>query len=463
MRSRGRANFPTRASVLAFGFLALLGGFPSFARPPDWVRETPRLQGAYVGIGRAEKSAGSRDHVERARNDALAEIASQIAVSLSRNVLDTVRESGGVFEEDLRAEIRIDCRADLEGYELVDSWEDSNEYWVYYRLAQEVYEEARANRARAAGALALHHLESARARRREGTLAAAMQDCVQALHAVRKFWTEPVRDDATGATVYPRVEALSALQSLMTCVDVEARAGERSGRAGRGLDAPLEAEVVCRCPELGAPLLSALPITYRFVRGTGDLLGDTFTDRSGVSRAQIARLSAGSGPQLVVAELDPLRWIPADSLSTIVHSALADLPKPNARFVITVRGASVRLESSEASFSKPLPMARLGGRLKSELLAAGVEFVRTLSEADYLVSVRADTRRGSEFEGLFTARADVEVTVQDLTTGQEIFRQSLEGVKGIQLSYEQAGIAACEAAEQKLVEEVLPRIRAVFR
>jgi hypothetical protein len=277
------------------------------------------------------------------------------------------------------------------------------------------------------------------------------------------YWVEPVPLESDGRSIYPRVEALSALQNLMSCLEIEARDPSRAGRAGRPLEPPLEAVATAHCPEPGATRLEDLPITFRFVRGEGDILGDVFTEREGIARARVARLSAGSEPQLVVAELDPLRWISSDSVSTVVRRTLENTARPSARFVIDVSGASIRLESSESNLSRPMAMSRIGSRIEAELLRDGVEFTDDSANAEYVLTIRADTRAVSDYEGLYTARADVEVTMLDLTTDQEVFRQTIQGAKGVQTSYERAGIAAYATAEERLVEEVLPEIRALVR
>ena len=48
-------------------------------------------------------------------------------------------EQSGMSEEQSRSEIQALTKADLEGYELVDTWDNGNEYWVYYKLSKKIH------------------------------------------------------------------------------------------------------------------------------------------------------------------------------------------------------------------------------------------------------------------------------------------------------------------------------------
>ena len=53
------------------------------------------------------------------------------------------RISGDLTEEELKSEIRSTTEAELDGYELVEQWQDKKEYWIYYRLSKVKYQVAR--------------------------------------------------------------------------------------------------------------------------------------------------------------------------------------------------------------------------------------------------------------------------------------------------------------------------------
>ena len=116
----------------------------ALAQTPSWVKSRPVVQGKYVGIGMAPTS--EPDFQNKARNNALLEIATQIGVKVeSSSFMQTVDVDGrskSLFEEKVRESV-----ADhLEGQELKDSYNDGGHYYVYYELDIRKYEKAKKDR-----------------------------------------------------------------------------------------------------------------------------------------------------------------------------------------------------------------------------------------------------------------------------------------------------------------------------
>ncbi|HCX99489.1 MAG TPA: hypothetical protein DG754_05045, partial [Bacteroidales bacterium] len=102
--------------------------------PPDWVPNRPTSQLYYYGVGAARKTLDVSQYQQAARQNALADMANEISINISSNSVIHAFESNLNFTEDFSSTIRAQTQQDLEGYEQVDSWDDVNNYWVYYRL-----------------------------------------------------------------------------------------------------------------------------------------------------------------------------------------------------------------------------------------------------------------------------------------------------------------------------------------
>ncbi|HPF93435.1 MAG TPA: LPP20 family lipoprotein, partial [Tenuifilaceae bacterium] len=117
------------------GFVLLLGacvGGKKVQGPPkpDWVTNRPTSPMYYYGIGAARKSSDVSQYQQAARQNALADMANEISISISSNSVIHAFESNLNFREDFTSTIRAQTQQDLEGYEQVDSWDDENTYWV---------------------------------------------------------------------------------------------------------------------------------------------------------------------------------------------------------------------------------------------------------------------------------------------------------------------------------------------
>ena len=101
---------------------------------PNWVQKDLMIK-TFHGIGVVSKY-NSENYIQTAKNNALNDIASEISINISSELVDIMIEQSGMSEEQSRSEIQALTKADLEGYELVDTWDNGNEYWVYYKLSK---------------------------------------------------------------------------------------------------------------------------------------------------------------------------------------------------------------------------------------------------------------------------------------------------------------------------------------
>jgi hypothetical protein len=143
-----------------FQFLLLLSLFFQLnllhaKKAPDWVTNRPIDNEFYIGIGHASKIKGSNDHIEKATSEALKNLASEITVNISGEVVSSMIEKSGMLEEELKSKIRSTTEAELEGYELVEQWQDKKDYWIYYRLSKVRYQVAKEEKINKAISLAL--------------------------------------------------------------------------------------------------------------------------------------------------------------------------------------------------------------------------------------------------------------------------------------------------------------------
>ena len=115
--------------------------------PPEWVSAvTVSEPGYFTGVGYAVKNKRQKDHEERARKDALNELAASVSVTInSSNTWITV-ENNEKVSDDYRSLIQARVSTELENVELVSTYEDKKGYWVYYRLSKQRYSSTVASR-----------------------------------------------------------------------------------------------------------------------------------------------------------------------------------------------------------------------------------------------------------------------------------------------------------------------------
>ncbi len=442
----------SRALMVLVGLCASL----AFSDEPEWVKKRPIIQESYVGIGTAQKNRPAAEYTEGAKNVALNDIASQITVSISSDVLRKVLEKNEQLEEEFQSRIRASATADLEGVQLIDTYENDEEYWVYLRLSKAGYAARRAAKLNAATSQSLDMYASGKKHEQEGKVGQALGLYAQAFGPIEKYLAEPLVVQSEGQSVYLVNEVYSSLRTLLERIEVRTSDGERDAKIGRPLKPPLELSAVLR--DTASPPVARLPFRIAFTRGSGECVDRVQTDGKGIARCAVQKITASDRIQIVEAEMDLLALAGGEQTPPVVRTILGSFTLPGARFVLNVSGVDVFVDADESMFGKPLQQKQIEPVVKSELGARNFSFVDDKSRASLVISIKADVRKGTESFGLAFAFASATVSALDLETGKEIYKSSISDVKEGSDSFEKAASKGLNTLAQRIVRELVPQL-----
>ena len=85
-----------------------------------------------------------------------------------------------------------------------------------------------------------------------------------------------------------------------------------------------------------------------------------------------------------------------------------------------------------------------------------LNFVNVTNEkkAKYKIFVNANTKKGSEYEGIFTTFANANITIANLKNNSEVYTQSYTNIKSGGLNYSHAGDKALKKLSKKLISNL---------
>jgi len=104
---------------------------------PSWIEKKPVDSESYLGIGASPKNSKNTDYQQLAKSNALNDLASEISVRISNTSLLYTLSSNNTLKETFDSKTYTSTKEDLEGYEMVDSFEDETNYWVFYKLSKQ--------------------------------------------------------------------------------------------------------------------------------------------------------------------------------------------------------------------------------------------------------------------------------------------------------------------------------------
>ena len=432
-----------------------------YTKQPDWVLKRPINNSYFIGIGIANKS-NSREYIQSAKNSALNDLSSEISVRISSELVDIAIEKSGLSEEEVRLEIHSSTKADLEGYVLVDTWENKNEYWVYYRLSKELYEEQKRLKRENAINLSLDLFTNAKEKESNleaqgETINSAIEYFVQSLKPIENYYATPLETTYNGERIFLQNEIYSSLQSILSRIKLNVSNPKLNVKVGNSLNNSLD--VLVTFSDNGRYVnVTNVPINYSFIKGSGELVNIVRTDSKGIARGQIINISPLEKLQMIKCSLDLTNYFVADSTSIYLLKTLESINTPSSKYIINVIGPTVYLEAMEYNIGVPLSVKILEPKIKKYLTEKGYSFTDDIASADALISINAESRKGSEMYGQYISFVDATISVIDMNSGEEIYTNSLQSKKGIQLSFEQAGLKAYQDVSMEIYTDIVPEI-----
>jgi hypothetical protein len=451
-------SFNVLSRIVAASLLLMLTEVQ--AGTPSWVDKRPIVPGYYVGIGTAEKRGTPEEYLARVKHSALNDIASQITVAISGEQISRISEQMGKITDDYQAQLRSSTSAELEGVETVDAYETDTQTWIYLRLNIAEYHRLRQARMQRAASLALDYFTKAKLSEKSDKAAEAVQLYLQSLSSVAKYIGEPMEATYDGRKIFLVNEIVQSLQFLLNAIAIEPKNSPVEAQIGRPIKTPVEFTVQYTNALGQAKPGVMLPVRFAFLRGGGELVAGSTTDQNGIAATRVAKITATDKLQMIAAGLDLSPMYGSDS---VLCALVKGFSVPSAKVIVNVAGVSVYIKTQETQFGNPLRLPRIEPVLKGTLSSEGFTFTKQQGSASISIDIRADSRQGSQTMGLCVAYADATVSVIDLGTGDEIYKNSVSNVKGISDTYEKAGMKAFDEAASVLKNEVIPLLLEKYR
>ena len=437
-------------SILPLTLLLLNCGSPkkvetTIIPAPAWVQNRPVSSAYYVGIGSAQKTADMNQTLQTAKQNALADMASDISISISSNSLLSTFESNQSFTEDFTKTIKAQAEQDLEGYETVDNYEDQNRYWVYFRLSKTEYQRIKEERKAKAITKSLDLYDKGLAAEKTGDIRSSFLNFIKALESLKPYFADPLQATYQGKDIYLGNEIFKEIGQVLSSIRIEASNKQLNVKQGQPVPVgSTEFKVMGMNgqPLNGLTIVGAYtekPLRYSRIQ----------TDNNGLVSFVIDAVRSNKSTQTLKATVN-LETI-ADEATTdpTVRKLFTRFRAPEASILINVIKPVFYIASDESNLDTKLNPPILAESLKRQLLDAGFTTTDKESDADYIVSVTALTKSKGESGTYKQTTLIGGITVKDKTNA-EIYSKQLDNITGTHFEYQTAGMEAYKEAAKKV-------------
>ena len=367
--------------LLLAGCFSLLG-----QEMPDWVRERPVSSVYYIGIGRSDKS--DKDYIRTAKQNALKDLASEIRVQVSSNsLLHTLEGEEGNIDTRFEETIRVGVCEEIEKFHMAGTWQNEQEYWVYYELSVIDYEEYREKKRQIALRQGYDFWTKGTTALKEGELMTALEFWVKGLETVQPVMNEELECAHESGRIDIGCELYASLKNAFKGVVLSADQEILEAKAYR----PVERPVVLNLSKDGMPM-KHVSLKAVFLRGEGRLGEGIRTDEEGKAELYIENITASLPRQQVEVNIDAAAFSPLLNgiFGKVVKEVLSSAPRTQFRLDVAQENMKACIQVKNGAD------ASLVRAVKDLLSRNRFVMVDRLSAADLEINISAEIRKGEK-------------------------------------------------------------------
>ncbi len=451
-------------SIIGFlGLILLFGCKPkevtrsiSEEPKPYWVENRPINSLDYIGIGVAKKGPGV-NFIESAKNNALSDLSSEIKVNLESNTVYYQTERGGIVNEDFRSTITTSAAADIEGYEMIGSWQNEQEYWVYYKLSKADYlrrvDEKRLNARKAS----LEHLSNAKLSQQKGDFKLAIQHYFDSFSAIQAYPSSSIEVTENGTLTFLDNLIYSNIQQLFSAIEF----GQNKEKSVLDFNNRFSNHEYILISYNGKEI-KEIPLIHRFYNQYGPVKQSIFSNENGILDVYVKATSLHPSRVKNDIYLDLDQLIGNRSDAAFIKQKVAKLVSPRYTLEAEVVPPKLFVNSHEYSFGKSNNKEILKSTLISELIKEGILIVDTYQKADLIAELKSDTKLQSEDANFTAVELSYSIQITEKESKKTVLSLVEGPLKGVSLDEERAAVKAYEKADGQLKRVSLVKIKSAI-
>ena len=243
------------------------------------------------------------------------------------------------------------------------------------------------------------------------------------------------------------------LMGLLETYLLKIKSAPNTIKLGKPLATPIEIEVINHTK---ASPISAVGIPIKYTNTeTGEVLFTSLTNEQGISKGYLPSIQTTKPVLLIEASIDLITYLNIEQNS--IYAAIASRQNPVLPITIeiTTKKPTIFIQSNELLSNHQMDISTLEPIVKETLAEKGYNFVANKGDADYIININANTTTGSQYQGIYFAFLDVNLSIIDKTSNEEIYKTHLDQIKGGGSNYKKAGKKAYKLGATQIKEKIL--------
>lgn len=412
---------------------------------PEWVTSRPINTAYYIGIAVSSKTANPVGYAIEAQGNALNSLASEIEVNVKSNSMLFTFSEDNTHTEEFQEFIQVKANKKIANYEQVAVWENTTEYWVYYRLSKAQYQKDRQADIQKAMGMSVSQVEIAQRQAEKGAIMPAIKQYYTALQPIKPYLTDSLPATLNGEQVYLGNYIFSQISALAHQFTISASHDEILTYWGAEVaHQDLTFQVLS---EQGAKVAN-VPVQFMYSEGI-IRPRDGITSAEGLVSTTVTKVVKKEGVQQVSCRVNfeemLLNGAMPDEIDKLIFSKLYT-PSVVAR--LQVRAPMVWVTS--AAIGQKKKAATLARNCKSALEVQGFAIANSKKNAHILIHIEATTKSVGKQYDLENVLLEGTFKAQFAQSQKLIFMENYKQIRGVGHTPQ----AAKDQCYTKLVTEI---------
>lgn len=419
---------------------------------PPWVSARPNNGFKFVGIGFADKRPGINYQME-AKKNALYDLSSEIKVDISSNsVLYTVQNNQN-FNENFNSLIKLSSTDNIEGYTLIDSYENEKQYWVYYSLDKQDYANLKAKKKQLIISKATNLIAASFIDEKNADFSSALKKRIQAFSVLTPYLSEEINFDPNPSQGLKNVFDLTNLiQQQLQTISVSTGTFVYDVKPYQPKYPALDYQLLLN----GKLPLQNFPFTISSEDQRIRVQEKGTTNTKGILQLKITEVEPIN--QYISFSLNPdiVMLLGSDSVSQAALGILKQFIQTNTlKLQAKVTNINLYLSVIQKNFGKEINNGIIIGFLQTKFKGQEINIVDKPELADFIIEVQSDTQEDVSSDildrsyNIKLAALNIQLLLKNNLNSESIYKRQVNEIYGYANSLEKAGINAYDNPKLK--------------
>lgn len=420
------------------------------ALAPGWVTKRPVNSSKFIGIGVADKTSGNNYQGE-AKKNALFDLSSEIKVDISSNSILYTVQNNNQFNENFNSLIKLSNTDNIEGYKLVDAYENEKQYWLYYELDKQEYENQKARKKQLTIAKAVNLINVSFVDEKDGNFTGSLKKRIQAFGILSPYLNEELAFETTN-NVKNIFELSNTIQKQLQTITLTTSKTNQIIKPYQPNYKPISYKLVLKNKN---PLVD-FPFIVKSDNENVRIIEEASSNTLGDLEINIKHIKPLNQEIYFTLNPDIDKLMNGDSVSRSSIILLKQfIETPQLKAFANVSPISIFVNCIEKNGTKINDQKIIEPLVLSKFTGEEIKIVETKERADFIIDVEAVTFKDISSDILKSnysiqlAHLKIKLSLRNALTKELIFNSEVADIYGYGNSQETAGLNAFQSDKLK--------------